>query len=406
MNDAQKIVLDLTSAALFGGAGKSLDGNRIYDSTDWQAVYEEIDKQRLVALLYPLAKDLDLPEDVLRHWSLDRDRYILNNAKVIGGHFAIQKLMDERGVPCIILKGLASAKYYPDHLLRGFGDVDFLVQRDDYKKATEILSTSGFEFVNLHDKHRIYSRHEVIYELHRDIVGIPAAPLDEAFDRFFSDIFDEAVVFERHGSKCVIPSHRHHAVILLIHTAYHLAHTGVGLRHICDWAAFVHKMPGDFFEVEMKPILREMGIWHFAGVLTCLCMKYLGLPRCDWVEEPSEKYLAEIIDDVFSSGEFGRIEEDAAPSDSDHRSRGDELLRASTIRAFFASLNRGAKTVIPASAEHPILLPAGWVFITGRYMARILTGKRTAARARDNIVRLGRRRELIEDLRLFEGEKE
>ena len=395
MTEAQKTVLNLTSAALFGTPVT------IPSETDWQAVYDEIKSQEVVALLYPLSSDLDIPKDVLKQWSEDRDKYLLNNARNISGHFAVQKLMDEAGIPCVILKGLASASYYPDYLLRGFGDVDFLVPRKSYRKAAAILQSKGYKYKSQHDKHKVYTRNNVTYELHRDIVGFPTTSIKRVFKKYISDIFDCATSFEHSNQICKIPSDRHHAIILLTHTAEHLSTGGIGLRHLCDWAAFVGSMPDAFFSEEMQSTLREMGIWHFAGILTNLCTEYLGLRKCEWAEATSSDYMETLIEDVFVSGEFGRSYERAAASNPALRSRYSDLFKLSSLRALFTMINNSAKTVVPPARKVPLLLPIGWIFIPIRYGVRILIGTRTTATARDAVVKRSNKQSIADEWKLF-----
>lgn len=396
MTEAQKTVLNLTSAALFGTPVT------IPSETDWQVVYDEIRSQEVVALLYPLTSGLEIPKVVLKQWSEDRDKYLLNNARNISGHFAIQKLMDDAGIPCVILKGLASASYYPDYLLRGFGDVDFLVPRKSYKKAAALLKASGYKYKSQHDKHKVYARNGITYELHRDIVGFPNTSIKKHFTKYISDIFDCAKVFEHNNQSCKIPSDRHHAIILLTHTAEHLGTSGMGLRHLCDWAAFVGSMPDAFFSEEMQSTLREMGIWHFASVLTNLCSEYLGLKNCSWADEIKKDYLEALMNDVFVYGEFGHNFEDAVRNDPSLHSRYSDLLHLSSIKSFFSLLNRSSRTVLPISSKLPILLPFGWIYIIGRYSLRILMGSRSPATARDTVTKLGKKKILTEEWHMFE----
>lgn len=395
MTEAQKTVLNLTSAALFGTPVT------IPSETDWQAVYDEIKSQEVVALTYPFALKLDIPTDIMKQWSNDRDKYLLNNAKVISGHFAIQKLMDEAGIPCVILKGLASASYYPDYLLRGFGDVDFLVPKKSYRKAAAILQSNGYKYKSQHDKHKVYTRNKVTYELHRDVVGFPTTSIKRVFKKYISDIFDCATSFEHSNQICKIPSDRHHAIILLTHTAEHLGTSGVGLRHLCDWAAFVGSMPDAFFSEETQSTLREMGIWHFASVLTNLCTEYLGLRKCGWTEEIKKDYLEALIEDIFAFGEFGRRYEETVKNNPALQPRYSDLLHPNSIKAFFSLLNNGARIAMPVTAKLPILLPFGWVFISGRYAMRILIGTRSATTARDAVTNRSNRNTLSEEWYLF-----
>ena len=55
-----------------------------------------------------------------------------------------QHEMGNAGIPYVILKGCASAFYYPDPSKRLMGDVDFLVKESDLEQAGEILRQEGF----------------------------------------------------------------------------------------------------------------------------------------------------------------------------------------------------------------------------------------------------------------------
>ncbi|MBQ6623128.1 MAG: nucleotidyltransferase family protein [Mogibacterium sp.] len=382
MNDAQKTVLNLTSAALFGNPAS------VPAETDWQAVYDEIKKQELVSLLLPLASKFDIPDGVLKQWSEDRDKYLLNNARNISAHFTIQKLMDSADIPCVILKGVASGSYYPDYLTRAYGDVDFLVPDKYYKRADALLRKTGYELVRSIDKDRKYLRNSLHYELHRDVAEFPDAASKSAAGKYLSDIFEQAKEFKHSGAKCMVPSDRHHAVILMVHSAEHLWSSGIGLRHLSDWAVFVNKMPDSFFEKELQPILRDLKLRRFCGTITNLCTEHLGLRRCKWAEEAAADYASDLIEDLFKSGSFGH----------NYTDQGSEK----TYKAFFSILNKRTSALFPATIKHPVLRPAGWAFVTNRYLLKLISGKRNTDMARNMLQRRANRQEFSDKWHLYE----
>ena len=69
------------------------------------------------------------------------------NIQVIEEHKNIHKLLSENNIPYVFLKGCASARYYPDPLLRGMGDVDFYVPPEQLDKARGVFEEDGFELV-------------------------------------------------------------------------------------------------------------------------------------------------------------------------------------------------------------------------------------------------------------------
>lgn len=397
MTQAQQTVLNIAAASLFGASAG------IPKETDCQAVFDEIKKQNIVSLTYPVAKKLAMPEDVLKEWANENDKYLLNNARNIGSHLSIHKLMSEAGIPYVILKGVSSGSYYPDYLLRAYGDVDFLVSEEDYERAAKLLESRGFSYSSEHDKHKVYKKGRVTYELHRRIVGVPEGRMRPLVEGCLSDIIASAVPFKHGGSFCMIPTDRHNAVILLIHTAEHMGSSGLGVRHLMDWAAFAGSMTDEFFENEMQDALRRMGIWRYCSVLTSLCTKYLGLRQCGWAEDIDENYLNELIEDVFESGEFGHVYKAALEESGSGLAPTDKLGKIGAIGAFLALLNDRAKK-LPAVGRFPMLRPFGWAFIGARYLARMAIGRRTFKMARNNAVRFAERRGLREEWQLFEPE--
>lgn len=387
IKEIQNIVLNLASSSLFGTP------ITVPNILDWQVLFKEVKKQNIVSLTYPIIKDMDIPTTIKTEWAKERDKYLFNNARNISSHLEIHALFSKANLPYVIIKGIASGSYYPDYLLRTYGDVDFLVHPEDYKKASELLQTNGFQYISEHEKHKLYKKNHITYELHRRIVGIPSGKVGIVFDDYFSDIIECAKPFQHNHSICLIPSDKHHCVILLIHTAEHMVSSGIGLRHLMDWAAFVNRMNDEFF-MEMKDTLKEMGIWHYCCILTALCTKYLGLRECHWASPIVSTELEQLLNDVFTLGDF------ALESDTEVSS----IETSTAIHSFFSLLNKRTKR-LPIIEKVPILYPLGWVFITVRYAGRILLGKRKLKTAKDTITRYGSRSELLNKLKLFEHEE-
>ena len=77
-----------------------------------------------------------------------------------------------------------------------------------------------------------------------------------------------------------------------------MINTGIGLRHLCDWAVFVDSV--DDFEKDFKDKLTECGLYRFAQILTQLSSKYLGLKKQAWAEGVlDDSLLHSLILDIF-----------------------------------------------------------------------------------------------------------
>ncbi|MBP3895047.1 MAG: nucleotidyltransferase family protein [Mogibacterium sp.] len=398
MTQTKQTVLNIAAASLFGTSVTAPA------DTDWPAVLDTVKKQNIVSMAYPVIEKLGIPEDILSEWSIERDKYLANNARVIGSHLRLHKMMNGAGIPYVILKGVASGSYYPDYLLRAYGDVDFLVGKKDYRKVSSLLEADGFSFLRETPRHKEYIKNHTEYEIHRAVSGIQGRKSRRSFDTFLSNIFDEAKEFRHGDSFCMIPSDRHNAVILLTHSADHMYGSGLGLRHLMDWAAFAGSMSDEFFASDMKGHLQELGLWRFCCILTNLGTKYLGLRKCFWAGETDEAFLEYMIEDFFESGDFGRIYQADLIRNRGGVESLDKLGRLGTIRTFFVLLNERAHKLQPVSSV-PALLPLGWIFIGMRYIIRMCLGLRTATQARNLVVRFGDRQDLRDAWRLFETDQ-
>ena len=400
INDVEKAVLKITSAALFD---KEAD---IPADADWNAIFGIISRHGLSALTFPVASRAVLPEETLNLWSSERDKYIVQSLKNIRCHFDLHKLLTKAGIPYVIIKGPASGSYCPDYMLRAYGDVDFLIEESKYDEVSDFLISNGFIYEGDAKFHRGFCRNGMRYELHQNLPGLPENENEvlEILKNYFSDIIEEAVPFKQGRDLCMIPNDRHHALVLLMHSANHMKSEGIGLRHLCDWAAFASRMSEEFFENEMQDILKKSGLWHFAKLLTALCCKYLGLKEFAFAKIDDEEYLDYMMRDFFSSGNFGI-----------NRSRENIVARRSNsyvainkkgrLGFIITSLNGSAAAAFPNIKQKPLLRPAAWVYVGARYVVRMIKGERSLEDTKALITKDAETRAFVERWHLFEPQQ-
>ena len=82
-------------------------------------------------------------------------------------------LLRSVGIEPILIKGWAAARYYPEHGLRPYGDIDICVRRHDYQSAERTLASldplkfkvdlhSGFAKFGLRQEEDLYARSELV----------------------------------------------------------------------------------------------------------------------------------------------------------------------------------------------------------------------------------------------------
>lgn len=396
LTKCQLQLLDLVSIALFGGEEVKIPLT--------QELGEEAYQQ---AVLNLLGLQLDTTS-VLNELNTQG---LANNVRIDYEHSEVHKLMSEAKIPYVILKGSASASYYPEPLLRTMGDVDFLVSPSDVSKAEWILRKNGFQAGkdNNNDCHMVYRRHTYgvisTWEMHWEPSGIPNGEVGNLIREYFSDIITEAKKCNVSGSEYMIPSTFHHGLIMLLHVAVHMINSGIGLRHLCDWTVFVAKLTEEEFCELFEKKLKTIGLWKFAQVLTQLSVKYLKCPVKKWCLNGDDDYLETVMVDIMDAGNFGTKDKNRINQAKLITNTGKGYVDdTSLLKQFILTMNEKSKRCLPIVLKIPLLLPIGWIYVGVRHLVRIAQRKRPSIDVGDMITGATERKNIYREFRLFEKE--
>lgn len=392
-SEAQKVLLALLANRLFGAQ------KEIPEDTDYLAVAKEAQFQAVTAAAF---NGTPLPQAVKEKINDEVISYIASGASVFSAHSELDGLLRKNGVPYVILKGAASAYYYPDPLNRAMGDVDFLVKKDDIPRATEILKNAGFTpWKEAHICHIVFTKENEHLEMHFEPAGIPNGKQGEMIRGYLSDAIDRANYVQTELCSFYNPSKFHHGLIMLLHMQHHLLSEGIGLRHLCDWAVFVNSMTNEEFTATFQEKLRRAGLYKFAQTISLAAHIGMDLPYRDFMGD--DKCLAEdILNDILSGGNFGAKDSGRACEGLFISNRGKDGVSKNRFTQFFASVNQIVYTHWPVSKKAKILLPFGWLYFGGRYLVRTLTGKRKRKKFLKAYSASKERKELYKKLHLFE----
>ena len=250
LSKTQKDLLWLTASAIGGQADRTADAGG-----------EELIREACAQAVLPLAFGT-LPQESKALCGKEYQQTLAANMAISYDHTQLHELMTENGIPYVILKGAASASYYPEPILRTMGDVDFLVKEQDLKRAGTLLEGVGFQpEADTGGIHIGYHRGNATWEMHRSVNGIPGNAAGEIIRGYLSDVIETAVDYDEGNGILRIPDHFHHGLVLLLHIASHLTSEGVGLRHLCDWAVFVNHFTDEQFASLFADKLKACGIW-------------------------------------------------------------------------------------------------------------------------------------------------
>ncbi len=338
------------------------------ENVDWNLIGKESITQAVLLCCFENAfqfKDL-IPEQIYSKWQKFYLKKIQTNAYVVYSQDNLVKLLDNK-FNYVILKGLTSASYYNKPENRCLGDVDFLIKKEDEERISKLLIKNGYVKSNDdNDHHIVFKKENEHLEMHFEIPGVPFGKSGDIIREYVKSIFDTSKkinldLFDK--TYCFYaPSDAMHGLILLLHTEHHLLSEGIGLRHLSDWAYFIEKTyKFDFWENELIPFLKKIGLFTFASALTKTCALYLNSELPSWCKDFSNDICFELINDILTLGNFGINDREKSKSGVLISEHGKYGTRRSKIRNLFTVYNKNINTKHKSLAKHPFLYPIFFV---------------------------------------------
>lgn len=393
---------DSVQRTLCGLLGQNLFGRpfSLEKDTDWAAVFRESRFQAVTALAFQNVQDAILPSDFSESIQSTVCSELMKNARVQAQHTQVHRFFVSAGIPYCVLKGSASASYYPDPLLRAMGDVDVLVDSSQYEAACGALKAAGYtNRPEAHANHSVWEIDDFTLELHFRPAGVPDGAVGENVSSYLSDTVATAKTVSSDLVTARLPDAFHHGLILLLHMQHHLLAEGIGLRHLCDWANFAARC--DAFEALFRGRLSEVGLWKFAQSVSLAASRALGLPFQDWMGTDTE--LADgLTADIFDGGNFGSKDDQRFYSGVLLSSRGKDGIGKNGFVQMFHSLSSTAYVHWPFLERWKILLPFGWAGVVFRRFFLILKGERSGLNLKKAYAGSKSRRILYQKLHLYE----
>ncbi len=300
-----KVLLDLLANSLFDAKiDIDLQGISLAE------LYREANAQTVAAIAFDAlpqtAKELD--PILFVKWQTQSFAIAQKNINQLYANAEVESIFKTAGVPICTIKGFASDYYYSKKNLRHMGDIDFIVPIDQVEKGKEILESNGFKCSDedeIHDFHIGYKKGNEIYEMHKGITSL----LDENgyIEKYIEDIFDNTIAADFGIVNITIPDTFAHGFTMLLHLQRHMMNgSGVGLRHLCDWAAFVNVIDNDEWEKVFKSKLESIKLWNFAKVLSKTSSAFLKINEKPWFADIDDSLAEELLIDIVLGGNFGR----------------------------------------------------------------------------------------------------
>ena len=295
--------LAMVRAALWGGK-LELSG-----AVDWAQVFRDLKDQACGALAVDALAEAEGVDAALgRQWMLYAMQNIRKWEQVMKAQTALTALLEEAGIPFVILKGFAAAMYYPKPEYRAMGDVDLIVAPEDFDRAEQVMVAGGYALnVRDYERHHEFQKDGVEFELHRTYAVMANQNAAQSLDQ---QIFDGLAGRQPHTiGKYTAPvlEDAVNGLVLLVHINQHME-TGLGLRQIIDWMLFVDKcLDDDAWNGGFGADAEKIGLKSLAVTVTRMCQMYLGLREdITWCRGAEADLCDEVMLLTMERGNFGQ----------------------------------------------------------------------------------------------------
>ena len=192
------------------------------------------------------------------------------------------ELLQKEDVYAILVKGQGIAQCYERPLWRACGDVDLLLNADNYEKAKKLLVplATDVETEYTHFKHVGMTIDGWVVELHGTLHSRLSKRVDKQIDEVQKDVFYGRSVrsWDNGGTQVFLPAPDEDIIFVFTHILHHFFFEGIGLRQICDWCRLLWTYKDSLNHSLLESRIRKMGLMSEWKAFAAFGVKWLRMP--------------------------------------------------------------------------------------------------------------------------------
>lgn len=287
-----------------------------YGGIDFSEVYRIAEEQNvtgIVAAGLEYVSDVKIPQECAFRFA-GRTLQIERQNKSLNGFIAelIRKL-HEAGIDALLVKGQGIAQCYEKPLWRACGDVDFLLDDENYKKAKVFLGaiSSSVEEEILYHRHSAMTIDGWSVELHGSLRSGLGRRIDRTIDMVQANVFSEGKkrLWLNGDTKVSLPPVDEDIVFVFAHILQHFYKEGIGLKQICDWCRLLWTQRESLNLKLLESRIKRMGVMNEWKSFAALAVDYLGMPAVAMpfysLETKWGKKASRVVMFILETGSFG-----------------------------------------------------------------------------------------------------
>lgn len=288
LDNNQQAFFALVRAGLWGDLQFKVDCLKFKDfqSVDWGEVYRLAEEQSVIGLVAAGLETMPPagrpPQEVLLQF-VGMALQIEQQNKAMNDYVAwLIDYLRSNDIYAILVKGQGIAQCYARPLWRASGDVDLLLNDENYEKAKKLLVPLALE---VQKEYKTRKHLEMTMEggfsvelhgtMHNHLPGKANRMIDEVQQSVFRG---NVRSWQNNNISIFLPSPDNDVTLVFSHILQHFYLGGVGLRQICDWCRLLWTFREEIDVTLLEKRLLDADLmteWKAFAVLTA---DWLGMP--------------------------------------------------------------------------------------------------------------------------------
>lgn len=194
----------------------------------------------------------------------------------------ITRKMKDAGICTLLVKGQGIAQCYERPLWRASGDVDFLLDEGNYRKAIDFLLplSSSRKNEERYSSHLGISIDPWYVEVHGSLRTGLSARMDRMVDDVQEDTFTnrKVRVWKDCDTDVLLPEVNNDVFFVFTHFIKHFYKEGMNLRQICDWCRLLWTYKESIDRPLLELRINKAGLRSEWKAFAAVAVGYLGMP--------------------------------------------------------------------------------------------------------------------------------
>ena len=216
----------------------------------------------------------------------------------------------------VLVKGQGVAQCYEKPLWRSAGDIDLLLDEENYNKAKVFLASLSEETLSedVAKRHSSTQLSGFTIELHGRMPFVLSRRADRVIDEVIADSLlgiggkqPSVRVWKNGDTDIYLPNADNDVILVFTHYLHHFFIEGVGLKQICDWCRLLWTYRDEIDRGLLEARLGRMGLMREWKAFASLAVNYLGMPAdaMPFYDKRYRRRGAKVLSHVLKSGNLG-----------------------------------------------------------------------------------------------------